>query len=263
MMLSNREKIIRYYRASGDEALAARLLDNAEGAVKSGKYKVSDFLDPYGFSIAETVAAHYPELKLDYSGGFNNAERIKAAFVAEDFPGGVVYGITGLAAKWDKRFYNLSHRDVLGALMGLGCEREVMGDIVMTEDGAQFVVEDAMVDFVMSNLTQIGAAGVSVEKVDLADLWQKEEKVKEIRATVAALRLDAVAAAGYGVSRSRMAEEIKAQRVKVNWKDAKNAAQSVSVGDVISFRSRGRLEVAEINGMTKKGRTSVLLKRFI
>ena len=91
----------------------------------------------------------------------------------------------------------------------------------------------------------------------------KEEKVKIISATVAALRLDAVAAAGYGTSRSRMADEIKSQNVKINWKEAKNAAQSVEAGDVISFRGRGRVELAEVRGTTKKGRFSITLKRYI
>ena len=84
-----------------------------------------------------------------------------------------------------------------------------------------------------------------------------------INATVADLRLDAVAAAGYGVSRSRMSDEIKSLNVKLNWKEAKKAAQAVNEGDVISFRGRGRVEVAEIRGTTKKGRISVTLKRFI
>ena len=108
-----------------------------------------------------------------------------------------------------------------------------------------------------------GSAPVSLTEITEADLLQKEEKVKVISATVAALRLDAVAAAGYGVSRSRMADEIKGQNVKVNWKEAKNAAQPVSEGDIISFRSRGRVEVAEIRGTTKKGRLSITLKRYI
>ncbi len=262
-MINNREKILRYYRASGDDALAARLLDLAEIAQKSEKYKTSDFLDPHGFSIAETIAAHYPGLRLDSDGGFNNAERVKVAFIADDFPGSVAWGITGLSVEWDKRFYSLSHRDVLGALMGLGCERDIMGDIVMTDAGAQFVADDSLANFVIGNLAQIGAANIKTKKISLADLLQKAEQVKEIRATVAALRLDAVAAAGYGVSRSRMAEEIKAQRVKVNWKEAKNAAQSVTAGDVISFRNRGRLEIAEIGGQTKKGRTGIILRRYI
>lgn len=262
-MTNARDKIIRYYKASGDEQVAARFIDLAEIAKKSRKYKVSEFLDPYGVSIAETVIAHYPNLKLDFFGGFNNAERVQVAFISEEFLGSVVYNISAIQVKWDKRFYNISHRDVLGALLGLGCEREIIGDIVFTDEGAQFVVDESMEGFFLNNLVQIGAANVSVEKIELADLQQKEEKVKEISTTVAALRLDAVAAAGYGVSRSRMSDEIKAQRVKVNWKEAKNAAQAVAVGDTISFRSRGRLEVVEIKGLTKKGRTTVLLRRFI
>lgn len=68
---------------------------------------------------------------------------------------------------------------------------------------------------------------------------------------------------GYGVSRSRMADEIKSLNVKVNWKEAKKAAQPVNEGDVISFRGRGRVEIEEIRGTTKKGRISVTLKRYI
>lgn len=262
-MISAREKIIRYYKASGDDQTAARLIDLAEAVVKNRKYKISSFLDPYGLTMAETVIAHFPNLKLDYNGGFNNAERIKAAFISDEFFGNPIYDISALEIKWDKRFYNISHRDVLGAALGLGCEREVLGDIVFTDDGAQIVVESGMSDFFINNLTQIGSANVSLDKIELDNLQQKEEKVKEIRATVPTLRLDAVAAAGYGVSRSRMSDEIKSQRVKVNWKEAKNSAQTVNVGDVISFRSRGRVEVVEVTGLTKKGRTSILLRRFI
>lgn len=138
--------------------------------------------------------------------------------------------------------------------MGMGCKREILGDIIFIPEGAQFVADKSFTTYIMNNLTQIGSAPVSLTEITEADLLQKEEKVKVISATVAALRLDAVAAAGYGVSRSRMADEIKGQNVKVNWKEAKNAAQPVSEGDIISFRSRGRVEVAEIRGTTKKGR---------
>lgn len=262
-MTSIRDKIIRYYKASDDDSLASRLIDIAESAIKTRKYKLSDFLDPHAASVAQTVAAHFDGIKVDFDGGFKNAERVRAAFFHEDYMGGINYDIVPISVKWDKRFYNLSHKDVLGAIMGVGCEREVVGDIVFTDDGAQFVVTKTIAEFFLANLTDIGAANVSCDVITLEELAQKEEKVKEIKATVAALRLDAVAAAGYGVSRSRMAEEIKSQRVKVNWKEAKNAAQPVNEGDTISFRSRGRLEVAEIKGQTKKGRISVVLRRYI
>lgn len=261
--MADREKILRYFRAGGDEDLAAKLLDLAEGAHKSRKFKVSDFLDPHGLNVAEILAANLENIKLETNGGFQNPERAKVAFVAEDFYGKPDFAIECFQVEWDKRYYTLSHRDILGAFMALGCKREILGDIIFIPEGAQFVADKALNTYIMSNLTQIGSATVSLKTIEPSQLLQKEEKVKVISATVAALRLDAVAAAGYGVSRSRMADEIKGLNVKVNWKDAKNAAQNVVEGDIISFRGRGRVEVAEIRGTTKKGRVSVTLKRYI
>ena len=259
----DREKILRYFKAGGDEQLAAKLLDLAEGANKSRKYRVSEFLDPHAYNVAEIIAANFENIKLAADGGFANAERVKVAFVAEDFFGQPDFGMAYFLAAWDKRYYDLSHRDILGAFMGTGCKREALGDIVFVPEGAQLVVEKSLMNYLTGNLTQIGAAPVTLKELAREELLQKEEKVKLINATVADLRLDAVAAAGYGVSRSRMADEIKSLNVKVNWKEAKKAAQPVNAGDVISFRGRGRVEVEEIRGTTKKGRISVTLKRYI
>jgi len=261
--MADREKILRYFKAGGDEQLAAKLLDLAEAAYKSRKFKVSEFLDPHAYNVAEIIAANYDSVKIEAYGGFNNAERVKAAFVSEDFYGQPDFNIAYYLACWDKRYYDLSHRDVLGAFMGTGLKREALGDIVFVPEGCQFVVERELVNYLNSNLLAIGSAPVELKEINAEDLLQKEEKVKIINATVADLRLDAVAAAGYGISRSHMSEEIKSLNVKLNWKEAKKAAQSVAEGDVISFRGRGRVEVAEVKGTTKKGRISVTLKRFI
>jgi len=75
--------------------------------------------------------------------------------------------------------------------------------------------------------------------------------------------LDVIAAAGFGTSRSRMSEEIVAGKLKVNWQEAKNSAQSIKENDVISMRGRGRVEVCEVLGQTRKGRMSIVLKRFM
>jgi RNA-binding protein YlmH len=72
--MGDREKIIRYYQASGEGELAAKLLDLAEAALRNRKYKVTEFLDPYGYSIAETIGAHYDRLKIVSSGGYDGAE---------------------------------------------------------------------------------------------------------------------------------------------------------------------------------------------
>lgn len=260
--MADRDKILRYYKASGEEEQAARLLDLAEAANRNHKYKVSDFLDPYGFSIAETIAVHYG-LKLLAGGGYMGAERAKAAFFSEDFLGKIDFSLKAIEAKWDFRYYHVSHRDILGALMGLGIKREVLGDIIMTGEACQIVLDSAMADFVLDNFNKAGSAPVSLSEIPLTDIAPREEKVKEIKTTLASLRLDAVAAAGFGVSRSKMVDDIAADKIKVNWQDVKSGSQSVKAGDVISMRGRGRVEVCEVFGQTKKGRTSVLLKRFM
>ena len=261
--MSEREKILRYYRGSDDGDLAARLLDGAEAAVRNRKYKVSEFLDPYGYSIAETIGAHYTNLELLSSGGYSGAERVKAIFVTEEFRGTPDLGVEALAVKWDERYYELSHRDVLGALMALGIKREIVGDIIMCGHGCQIIVDTSLAEFIRQNFKMIGAAPVIVSSLELSDIAAREERIKEIKTTVASLRLDVVAAAGFGTSRTTMSDEIGIGKLKVNWQDAKSSAQTIKVGDLISMRGRGRVEVCEVLGQTKKGRTSILLKRFM
>ena len=259
--MSEREKILRYYRSDGD--LAARLLDIAEAALHNRKYKVSEFLDPYGYSIAETIGAHYGNLQLQSNGGYSGAERVKAIFVNEEFRGTPDLAVQVLAAKWDERYYQLTHRDVLGALMGLGIKREIIGDIIMCGQGCQIIIEASLADFILQDFNMIGAAPVVVSRLSLSDIAPRQEKIKEIKTTVASLRLDVVAAAGFGTSRTTMSDEIGVGKLKVNWQDAKSSDKTIKTGDIISMRGRGRVEVCEVLGQTKKGRTSILLKRFM
>lgn len=259
----DREKILRYYRATGDHELAARLLDSAEAAIRNRRYQITDFLDPHGYSVAETVAAYDDSLSVSPYGGYDTAERIKAAFVCRDFRGEPAVGIEAVAVEWDNRYYQLSHRDVLGGLMALGIKRGMFGDILMVPGGCQIIADCSVSPILLNELQHIGAANVKTRRIELGELQPRPETVKEIRSTVASLRLDSLAAAGFGMSRTHAAEEIAAEKIKVNWKDAKNSSQTLKAGDVISFRGRGRIEIVEITGQTKKGRTGVLLKRYI
>ena len=259
----DRDKILRYYRATGDHELAAQLLDSAEAAIRSRRYQITEFLDPHGYSVAETVAAYEDSISVRSFGGYDTAERIKAAFVCRDFRGEPAADIESIAVEWDTRYYQLSHRDVLGGLMSLGIKRGLFGDILMVPGGCQIIADRSIIPFLLNELQRIGAANVKTRRIELSELQPRPETVKEIRSTVASLRLDSLTAAGFGMSRTHAAEEIAAEKIKVNWKDAKNSSQILKAGDIISFRGRGRVEVVEITGQTKKGRTGVLLKRYV
>ena len=192
------------------------------------------------------------------------AIRERAIFIHENFAGTPAgFDIACIKAAWNGQFARLSHRDVLGALMGLGIERDRLGDLLVTNDSVKIICDSKMVAYLLTNLTKIGAVGVTCEKSALEEIAPKEERCKEIRATVASLRIDSIAAAGFGSSRSRAAADIAADKVKLNWQAVKSASQTVKEGDIISMRGRGRLEIAEIRGQTKKGRTVVVLKRYL
>lgn len=264
MANEQKDKLIRFYKGTEGEEIVARLADLAEAVQKNRKFRISGFLDPFGQEIAETVASNFPGIRVDFSGGYQGAERARAMYVHEDFPGTPAgFDMDCLLAKWNGQFARLSHRDVLGALMSLGIERDCLGDILVAADSVRIICDSRQTDYLLLNLTEIGAVGVSCEKVGLDTIAPKEERCKEIRATVASLRADAIAAAGFGFSRSRAAADIAADKLKLNWQQVRNASQSVKEGDVLSMRGRGRLEVAEIRGTTKKGRIAVVLKRYL
>jgi RNA-binding protein YlmH len=96
----------------------------------------------------------------------------------------------------------------------------------------------------------------------LSELKIREPKKKEMTTVEASLRLDAIASAGFGVSRSKMADLITAGDVRVNWKDVSQASYLIKTGDLIAIRGKGRLEIGEV-AVTKKERYRVQLTRFI
>ena len=263
MGAEQKERILRFYRGSEGEETAIRLLDLIESLMKTRKFRLSAFLDPYGQEIAETICAGCDGIRLDFSGGYAGAERQRALLCHRDFagtPGG--YEIACIAAAWNGQFAHLLHRDVLGAVMGLGIERELIGDILPIADTAKILCDTKIADFIIQNLTMIGAVGVKVQLGDASEIAPREERMKEIRATVASLRLDAIVAAGFGISRSRAADDIAADKVKLNWQSTASPSKTIKEGDVLSMRGRGRAIVTEVRGQTKKGRTVVVLNRF-
>lgn len=262
-MATDKEKILRFYRGTEDENIAVRLVDLAKNAENTGKFALTPFLSPREQDIADTIAANFVGISVDFFGGYQGAERARAMFCDKTFGGKPSFEIAVVTAKWRGDFTRLSHRDVLGALMSLGVDRAHIGDIIATGDFAKILIDEKMKDYFLENLTDIGGAKVSCELDELSSIAPKEEHVKEISATVASLRIDAVAAAGFGFSRSKAASDISADKIKLNWQSVKNASVTVKEGDIISIRGRGRVQVAEVRGQTKKGRIGLLLKRYV
>ena len=158
----------------------------------------------------------------------------------------------------------LTHRDILGALMGLGLTRAALGDILLPRPGLCQVV--ALRDSLPILLSQWEGAGrwkASLSELPLDKLSPSPPQVKTIRDTVAAPRLDAVAAAGFSLSRSKAAALIASGKVSLNHRECLKADRQVAQGDVITCRGLGKCVVKEVPGQSKKGRTMLVLERYI
>ena len=262
--MKDREKILNYFSAASEEAgeMAARLLDMAESVDRGRPFAVSPFMSPFAVQIGMTVAAHMKTIECRCWGGYHEAERVRIAFCRGDYDGPVDFGVAALSVTWDGRYRLIGHRDVLGSLMGLGIERDVLGDIIMQGAGAQVLADAKMAEWLIENFTKVAMVPVTVKEIPLSEVTPPKQEAKIVRATVASLRLDAVGAAGFGISRSKMTSAIDGERVQVNWQTAKGPSQAVKPGDVVSFRGRGRLEIKELTGTSRKGRIGVLIEKY-
>ena len=157
----------------------------------------------------------------------------------------------------------LTHRDFLGSLMAQGVTREKLGDILVSEGSCDLIVSRDIAPYLLQNVTSAGRVKLSVSEIELSDLSVPELKVKEIRDTVSTLRLDAVAASGFSMSRGKAQELISSGRVQLNHRETLKSDAPVAQGDVISARGLGKFEVAEVGGLSKKGRTALLLRRYL
>ncbi|CBJ28441.1 RNA-binding S4 [Ectocarpus siliculosus] len=153
------------------------------------------------------------------------------------------------------------HRDFLGAIVNLGVTRDGIGDIlVQGERGAQVLVDPVMAEFLAGSLTSVRSVKVKVRPIPLEELAVRPAKTKDVSTVEASLRLDSVASAGMGMSRSKMSAAIKSGLVLVNWKAASSGTTNVREGDIVTVRGKGRVEIGDIT-VTKKGRYKINMCR--
>ncbi|MBS3942776.1 MAG: photosystem II S4 domain protein [Dethiobacter sp.] len=220
------------------------------------------FLDPLQLELAQEALKDFQELSYTIFGGYPTAERaILRIFPAKQhgsLPEAAALAVTGL---FDEGA--LSHRDFLGAVLGLGLRRDQVGDILLLpEGGAIIFVLKAKAEFICARLTQVGSISVDCSVTDPGRLSLPMEAGREISGTVASTRLDAVLALGFGLSRSRAVLLIKGGLAKVNWRPVDSPAFQLHAGDLISLQSRGRVELLALEGETRKGRIRLKLKKM-
>lgn len=161
-----------------------------------------------------------------------------------------VVKISPLHAKFAE---DLSHRDYLGTLLGLGLERKKIGDIFIHERCAFVVCAEDLAEFLCENLTRIRHTSVSCALTKAEEI-QFELKWKSVSGSVASFRVDALIALAFHCSRSKAAELIAGERVFVNGRLISSPGAVLKKGDIVSARGMGRFVFSNEGNVTKKGR---------
>ncbi len=242
----------------------ARVIDRSDQAIKTWEVVLTDFLSPPELAETRQVFSRLTEVQLVAWGGYPQAERQRLAIARSEVSldqSQVTVVVLEIAGNF--LFDTATHRDFLGAILGTGIVRDKIGDIiVLGERGAQAIVVPELVEFLQMNLIQVRSVPVKTQPIDLGELKIREPKKKELTTVEASLRLDAIASAGFGMSRSKMGDLIDGGDVRVNWKDITQASYQVKSGDLIAIRTKGRLEVGEVM-VTKKERYRIQLTRYM
>lgn len=262
----DKAKLLQRTAQSAEERMTlARVLDKYEQCQRRSLPTQTEFLTPQQQAAARALlAAAGVREGFEFFGGYDGAERCRLLFAPSWMEEESLRDECGIAAV-ECRFYEgetLSHRDFLGSLMALGLVREKLGDILVEGGRAVILAESSVEEFLLREYTSAGRTKLHTSPLPLAELTPPEKKRREVRSTVMSLRLDSVCASGFSLSRSRAAELIAAGRVELNWRLCEKADKTVAAGDVISCRGLGKFEVAEVGGLSKKGRTALRLLRY-
>ena len=240
------------------ELCKKRLIDLSKQADIKGIVTFSDFLNLNEQNIYHISQKElYTQAKL--FGGYDNAERQMVAFIPDalyyefDYPIKCIH----IVPKYPKFAEKLTHRDILGALMNLGIERNRLGDILCLDEDYYVFCDEDISPFILGELSKIRHTMVDLsEETECAHL-KANIRLEEHYDMIASNRIDCIIAKAFHLSRSEAAELLASEKVFINGKCITNCNQSCDNGAIISVRGKARFIFDDCNSTSKKGKLRV------
>ena len=246
-----------------DEFFLKRIRELANLSWQRDIVTFSDFLNLNEQNIVSSLKHQFPQIVMETSGGYENAERQMVAFHPDALAFTWEYPIDCLRIepKALKFSEELSHRDYLGALLNLGIERSKIGDLAVTDDSCLIFCHADMSDFIYKEFTRVRHTLISVEKMQLSEFHYMTERT-EIKGNVSTIRLDSVLSSAFPMSRSKLVGYIEGGKVFVNGKMITSNGYRLKENDIISVRGMGRIQYDSVISETKKGRYFIRLYKY-
>ena len=243
-------------------AVMARLLDQAEEVLRTWQPSWSPFLTGPELKEAGKLEA-LAELRMVRDGGREGAERCRLQLSRRDQEADAESApLCGLRLEGNFLFDRAEPDDMRQALMQLDVSADSIGDLWLRGDrGAQAVCTPEAGEQLNGLTGQVRDVPLLLETVPLDALqWPARRTPRLLRSVEASCRLDAIASAGFGLSRSKVTREIKEGRLRLNWGAIRQASRDVKVGDQLQLQDRGSVEVLNLT-LTKRERWRVEMMR--
>ena len=259
----NRENIEKIAHSSEDRLLLAKLFDKIRCGPQKNSPVNTGFLSPREQEMTRYLFGQEPGLV--YFGGYEEAERRMLCYLPDYMDRDDLWESSPVVCL-RATFYqgdSLSHRDFLGALMGMGIARECVGDICVGSDSCDFFVTDEIAPYLLQNFISAGRVKLRINQIPLQEACIPEPEILPVKDTLASLRLDSVISAGFRIGRSHAAQHITAGKVAIDGLPCEKPDKTVAEGMKISLRGLGKIKLYRVNGQTKKGRISVEIHRYV
>ncbi len=224
---------------------------------KSGDLTMTGFLSPAERYKIECWARHAPDCRVVFSGGGADCERTAAFFLPYymeegDFDPTPYFRALKLTA----HFGSPGHRDYMGAVLGMGVGRDWVGDITVAENTAWIFCLPSVEKHLLG-IDKVGKFSVSAQSVEPSMVPQEKHQTESVSFSVMSMRLDAVAAGMFRLSRTESARQINAGNLSLNYEECLKIDSQVREGDIISLRGTGKGKITGTGGTSRKGRLFV------
>ncbi|KAL2614083.1 hypothetical protein R1flu_025775 [Riccia fluitans] len=246
-----------------------RILEQGRRAADRWEVAHSSFLTPPILHDALLALKRVADIGIVVWGGYSQAERCRLSLgnieamnnsVREEIESS---SVAAVSISGNFKYDTATHGDFLGAVLGAGIVREKVGDIIVKGDqGAQVLVVPELAGFLCASVTQVRAVPVETSPIALSELEVIIPRKDIMKTVEASLRVDAIASAGFRMSRSKLQDSISGGSLFINWKEVNKGGATLKSGDVVSLRGKGRIEIGEIS-VTKKGRYAVEILRYL
>ena len=207
------------------------------------------------------------DFKFFIYGGFSSAQRARiACFRGDNIPHKDTlisnFPVHGIQIIGNFLFDNATQDDFRSLLIQNGIVEKKVGDIWTIGDrGAQGIIDNLDIEHLDEKIFYLRDVKVKVNVVGIDELQIPSGRSKKLVNTVeASTRLDAIASAGFRVSRTKIIERIENGMLRLNGSKVNKPTINLKIGDKLELENKGFIEILNLE-ITKRERWKVKLLR--